>query len=205
MHKVNFIMLPYPSVHASTFFSTSQSDPQVDKPMKSHDTTRSHYTIEIETEQQMLSFGQQLGAAMQAQAHQAHIITLQGELGAGKTTLTRGILQHFGHTGKVKSPTYTLVEPYEFSDFTLYHFDLYRLQDPGELLDIGFTDYLQPGNFCVIEWPERASEHLPKADIQCHIQVVPGGREVSIAGQGLWEQELETNIPGFFGLPRRSP
>ncbi|OGT36196.1 MAG: tRNA (adenosine(37)-N6)-threonylcarbamoyltransferase complex ATPase subunit type 1 TsaE [Gammaproteobacteria bacterium RBG_16_51_14] len=96
-------------------------------------------------------------------------INLQGELGTGKTTLVRGFLRGLGYAGIVKSPTYTLVEPYYLSQGTIYHFDLYRLHEPGELEAIGFRDYLDGASTCLVEWPENAGVLFSRPDICVHI------------------------------------
>lgn len=104
------------------------------------------------------------------------IIFLHGALGAGKTTLTRGVLRALGHTGAVKSPTYTLVEPYEFGDQCVYHFDLYRLADAEELEYLGFRDYFFKQSLCLIEWPSRAQGFLPQPDLDVVLSVEGAGR-----------------------------
>ena len=106
------------------------------------------------------------------------VIHLRGPLGAGKTTLVRGILRGLGHEGAVKSPTFTLIEPYTFSRFALYHFDLYRVKDPEELEFMGIRDYLEGKGICVIEWPERGGKILPEADLDVMIEPVHDGRSV---------------------------
>ena len=104
----------------------------------------------------------------------AVLLRLRGDLGAGKTTLVRGWLRGRGFGGAVKSPTYTLVEPYVLDDGSeLMHFDLYRLGDEDELEAIGFRDYLASGALCIVEWPERAGELLAGADLE--ITLVPDG------------------------------
>jgi tRNA threonylcarbamoyladenosine biosynthesis protein TsaE len=108
------------------------------------------------------------------------LVSLSGELGSGKTTLARGVLRGLGYCGKVKSPTYTLVELYKLSRLDLYHFDLYRFNDPQELLDAGFRDNFGGGNICLVEWPERAAGLLPQADLKISLIAERAGRRLTI-------------------------
>ncbi|MCS3902387.1 tRNA threonylcarbamoyladenosine biosynthesis protein TsaE [Methylohalomonas lacus] len=121
------------------------------------------------------------GGALAAACPAAVMIQLHGPLGAGKTTLVRGFLRAVGVTGAIKSPTYTLVEPYAVAGRQFYHFDLYRLEDPEALEMLGFRDYLDAGSVCLIEWPEQAAGLLPAADIDVRIEVTPQGRRVNLA------------------------
>jgi tRNA threonylcarbamoyladenosine biosynthesis protein TsaE len=119
------------------------------------------------------------------------VVYLHGDLGAGKTTLVRGVLHGLGHAGKVKSPTYTLVESYTIelnvsSNCQLYHFDLYRFNSEEEWDAAGFRDYFNPQSICMIEWPEKAAHVLPEPDIHVHFSQFEEGRKIQfLAGSPL--------------------
>ena len=148
--------------------------------------------FDVPDEASMLKLGQQIAKALAD--NDGSMIYLHGELGAGKTTLTRSILQALGVSGRVKSPTYTLVEPYELGEKTAYHFDLYRLADPEELEFLGIRDYLSAKTIIFVEWPERGKGVLPGADVHVRIHYAGSGRRVLIepgeGGRNQWLQLL---------------
>lgn len=127
----------------------------------------------------MLTLGDKLARQCQEAFPDGALMILQGQLGAGKTTLVRGFLQALGHVGTVRSPTYTLVESYMLSR-TVHHFDLYRISDADELELTGFHDYLKQNAFCLIEWPECYPDLLSEADIRVMIEYHDDGRDVTI-------------------------
>jgi len=148
------------------------------------------FTLDLADEAATLAFGSILAMAVEP----GLTIYLHGDLGAGKTTLVRGLLHGLGFAGKVKSPTYTLVEPYEVmtsqsAPLNLYHFDLYRFNDEEEWEAAGFRDYFNPDSVCLIEWPEKAAHILPTPDIEIRFDIKGLGRVVSVTahstrGQG---------------------
>jgi tRNA threonylcarbamoyladenosine biosynthesis protein TsaE len=133
-------------------------------------------TTIISNEPAMLAFGAKLAKVCEG----SEIIFFYGNLGAGKTTLVRGFIRGLGFTGAVKSPTYTLVEPYEFSNYKVFHFDFYRVQDAQELEFMGIQDYFTPDVICLIEWPEIALNVLPPPDLTCYIEGYQEGRKIKL-------------------------
>jgi tRNA threonylcarbamoyladenosine biosynthesis protein TsaE len=123
-----------------------------------------------------------LGTALAAGIAPGMVIYLQGDLGAGKTTLARGVLRGLGYAGKVRSPTFTLVELYKFSKLYLYHFDFYRFDHPRELDDTGFRECFTPESAALVEWPEKASG-LPAPDVTASMHLEDSGRRIEIYAQ----------------------
>jgi tRNA threonylcarbamoyladenosine biosynthesis protein TsaE len=127
-----------------------------------------------------------LGAALAPGIVPGRVLHLRGDLGAGKTTVVRGLLRALGYEGKVKSPTYTLVEPYVvepngLSRLHLYHFDFYRLKNAAEWESSGFRDYFGPQAACLVEWPERAGPALGKPDVELRLEFAPLGRHAHLS------------------------
>lgn len=149
------------------------------------------FTQYIPDEFSMLLFGKKLAETILVQqSKKAVIVYLNGDLGAGKTTLTRGMLQGIGHQGNVKSPTYTLVEEYNIAGKMIYHFDLYRLADPEALEFIGIRDYFNTDCICLIEWSEKGQGILPEADFLVNIDYYDDARNIELVAQ----TELGENI-----------
>ena len=140
----------------------------------------SEVTLYLADEQAMSDFGARIARVTQGHG----LIFLEGNLGMGKTTLSRGIIRGLGHVGAVKSPTFTLVEPYEIGDVRAFHFDLYRLVDPEELEFLGIRDYFEDDALCLIEWPDKGAGFLPKPDLTITISPQDSGRSLTILSQG---------------------
>ena len=121
-----------------------------------------------------------LGEACAPGAANGLVLHLRGELGAGKTTLVRGLLRALGYQGRVKSPTYTLVEPYSDLRLNLYHFDFYRFKDRTEWLSSGFREYFNAESLCIVEWPERAGELLALPDLEIHLHYKGDARSTAL-------------------------
>ena len=141
-----------------------------------HSADDSGITIMLADENAALGFARRLAAAIKP----GMVIYLHGDLGAGKTTLVRGILNALGYTGRVKSPTYTLLETYRIGGLELRHFDLYRLSSPEEWQGAGFDDEFDAENIFLIEWPEQARGCLPPADLDVRFTILDEGRELNI-------------------------
>lgn len=144
------------------------------------------------------ALGQALaGPLARASAAAPCVVHLEGPLGAGKTTLVRGLLRGLGHTGRVRSPTFTLLEPYELAQRAVIHLDLYRLGDPEELAYLGITDLLVPGSLLLVEWPERGGDRLPGADLRLALDYDGSGRSAEgTALNAVGERVLQGLEPG---------
>ena len=137
-----------------------------------------------------------LGARLAGALATGCILHLSGELGAGKTTLARGLLRGLGHRGTVKSPTFTLVEPYQLEGWRLFHWDLYRLTDPEELEFLGLRDQLDGEAVLLIEWPERGRGELPAADLEVVLDYADAGRRCRLEAHSAAGQTLLTVLAG---------
>ncbi|KAB7628349.1 tRNA (adenosine(37)-N6)-threonylcarbamoyltransferase complex ATPase subunit type 1 TsaE [Alkalilimnicola sp. S0819] len=144
--------------------------------------------LQLANEARTAEAGAALWRALEGEA----VVYLHGDLGAGKTTLVRGLLRAAGHAGAVRSPTYTLVEPYEVAGRAVYHLDLYRLADPEELEFIGLRDLLARPALWLVEWPQRGEGMLPAADLRLELHHQREGRGLRVeAGSGRAEAAAE--------------
>ncbi len=141
-----------------------------------HSTNDSRITLNLVDESATLALAQRLAGQLKP----GMVIYLLGDLGAGKTTLVRGMLNALGYTGRVKSPTYTLLEPYRAAGLDLRHFDLYRMHDESEWESAGFRDEFDGHNIFFIEWPEKAQGLIPHADLEISFKILAHGREAAI-------------------------
>ncbi len=137
-----------------------------------------------------------LGAKLAAALANGGVVHLRGDLGAGKTTLVRGLLRALGHAGTVKSPTYALVEPYRLGGRAVYHFDLYRLVDAEELEYIGIRDFLEDAALLLIEWPERGEGVLPPPDLRLAFEHRPDGRRCRLSAASARGEAMLATLGG---------
>ncbi|MFQ5936205.1 MAG: tRNA (adenosine(37)-N6)-threonylcarbamoyltransferase complex ATPase subunit type 1 TsaE [Acidiferrobacterales bacterium] len=149
-----------------------------------------HVEVEVPTVADM----ERLGARIAPRIFDVQLIYLGGALGTGKTTLVRGVLRALGHGDSVKSPTFTLMEPYSLGQHHVYHFDLYRLAHAEELEFIGFRDYVKNNNVCLVEWPERAAKVLPRPDLDILIRKVGSKRTVRLVSHTKRGKELLSGL-----------
>lgn len=141
-----------------------------------------------------LALGAKLAYALQ-KSDSGALIYLSGDLGAGKTTLSRGLLRGMGYSGRVKSPTYTLVELYVVSKLNLYHFDFYRFGEPEEWQEAGFRDLFHETNICLVEWPEKAGELLPPPDLAVTLKsTLSFGREAQITAKSARGRQMLSTL-----------
>ncbi|WP_089729314.1 tRNA (adenosine(37)-N6)-threonylcarbamoyltransferase complex ATPase subunit type 1 TsaE [Candidatus Thiosymbion oneisti] len=146
--------------------------------------------IRLQGQAAQIAFGRRIATHLRPPC----TIYLQGDLGTGKTTLVRGILRGLGHAGPVRSPTYTLLEPYELGAMDLYHLDLYRLSDPEELEYLGLRDLLDGRSLLLVEWPERGRGALPVPDLTIRIEHAGEARSLELTAHGPCGRVLEAHL-----------
>jgi tRNA threonylcarbamoyladenosine biosynthesis protein TsaE len=152
--------------------------------------SNTHKELFLKDEHALVNLGEKLAKFLQAPS----TVHLFGELGAGKTTMVRGFIHAKGHLGAVKSPTFTLVEPYTLNGTIVNHFDLYRLSDPEELEYLGIRDYFDQDAICFVEWADRARDTLQKPDLEIHIALKGTGREVAIQANTVKGEEVLSHL-----------
>jgi len=138
-----------------------------------------------------------LGAELARGVGPGRVLHLSGDLGTGKTTLARGLLRALGVSGRVKSPTYAWVEPYDLSSLHLYHFDFFRFNNTSEWLSSGLRDYFGPNSACIVEWPERAGAVLPAPDLTVHLSHEGAARHARIEAQSPAGQAWLAGLPSL--------
>ena len=155
--------------------------------------------VRTTTAEETEGFGARLASARPAGDNTLCVVYLVGDLGAGKTTLTRGLLRSLGVTGAVRSPTYTLVEIYEVGALTALHLDLYRLTDPEELENLGLREWATGGHLWLIEWPERGAGRLPEADLVITLTAGDDGHDIEVTARSelgtRWVERLGASVP----------
>ena len=167
------------------------------------DLPNSALTLTIPDESATSTLGQQLAPHL----HPGMVIWLDGDLGAGKTTLVRALLRALGHAGPVKSPTYTLVEVYVVSSIYLYHFDFYRFESAEEFLDAGFDEYFNAASVCLVEWPDKAAGCVPSPDLRISLQHAGEGRRIEFVACSERGASCvrQLNIPGASSCAAPAP
>ena len=159
-------------------------------------------SLHLPDEAATLAAGERLAGALPSRL----TIYLRGDLGAGKTTLTRGLLRGLGYAGKVKSPTYTLVEPYKDSRIAVYHFDFYRFTHADEFLEAGLDEYFQGDGVRLVEWPDRAHPHLGAADLEIELRLAAdGGRELALHALSTEGRRCLESFVALPGKPAANP
>lgn len=145
------------------------------------------YSVEINSAAEMIAFGVKCARCI----HAGQVIFLRGDLGAGKTTLAKGLLSGWGYTSMVTSPTFTLLESYDLNTVTVHHFDLYRMESGDELEMIGARELFNPSSICLIEWPDKAAGFLPTPDVLFTIEHHKQGRRIKISGKAHIKECIE--------------
>ncbi|MGH8120195.1 MAG: tRNA (adenosine(37)-N6)-threonylcarbamoyltransferase complex ATPase subunit type 1 TsaE [Gammaproteobacteria bacterium] len=164
----------------------------MDKNIRQSGLKENAVTVEVPSAAAMESLGGKLARKCPPGCR----IFVQGPLGAGKTTLIRGFLRSLGYRGTVKSPTYTLVEPYLLDDKTIYHFDFYRITSPSELESIGVRDYFDQTSICLVEWPEKGGSMLGTPDLLVHITLCEPVRRVDFQASSRVGHDLHSSLKG---------